>query len=298
MRPARRACGRAFLGRFSDRSCEEYGHDLDYHGTVLDLTRRVFLATCAGAISGVAAAEERPTYVYAAESFSRRGAPLVTGFLLTAKPAEHIHALHELKRGTRFNGALVYHSTDKHKIGYARELCHYFARDPELRFVASIVYSARPTETFPERFRLNQYSELFSRGRVPSVPSKAVLRLKGRPKETGYGRHRRHGDELQKARVDALLSQGLIASGEAIPRSAQDGLLDMASVLTGCIGSAWLAAHINTYSPAKIDLVARLRGLLQIASLEAGVPGKWEVATKRVPTAIIAEHRPAKTIKC
>ncbi len=241
-------------------------------------TRRGFLVTCLGAMAPVTAGEDGLTYVYAGESFSgEMGAPLIVGCLWTVKPADHLAALRDLRQGSRFSGKFVYHSGDRYKAGYARELCHYFSHDPELRFAANVVYSSRRTETFPEAFRRNEYCELVSR---IGMPHTAVLRAKARKTLRRYRKPALRGNDLVKGRIHALLSRALISRGELITRSAHDGLLDLNTMLTGIIGSAWRAARYAHFSQAKVDLVERLRALLEIPNLETSVSRKWEIYTR------------------
>jgi hypothetical protein len=161
------------------------------------VTRRGFLVTCLAAMSPVAAGEDRPTYIYAGESFSgEMGAPLIVGCLWTVKPAEHLPALRNLRRGARFSGKFFYHSGDRYKAGYARELCHYFAHDPDLRFAASVVYSSRRAETFPEAFRRNEYCELVSR---MAIPHTAVLRARARKTVDAYRKPKLRGNDWRAA---------------------------------------------------------------------------------------------------
>jgi hypothetical protein len=57
--------------------------------------------------------------------------------------------------------------------------------------------------------------------------------------------------------------------------------LDLNTMLTGIIGSAWQATRYEHFSQAKVDLVERLRGLLEIPNLESSVPKKWGIYTTR-----------------
>ncbi len=156
-------------------------------------------------------------------------------------------------------------------ISYLRQLLHYFARDRELRFVVRVVRPAS-NDPVPEAVRVEQYAEVYRQARLTSG---AVLRLKRLPNTWGDAAKTPSGP-LRLARLKALQNPGLIASAEDIPRSAKDGLLDLAGALNGVLFASWMAEHVRPYSPAKSELPQRLRSLLGLSSVRSPIPGKWE----------------------
>lgn len=227
------------------------------------ITRRTFLA---GATAAAAASAQQPKdqlYLYGAESFvtSVPDAPFVVGLLLTHRPKEHIQAIHQIKQRTGYRGTFRYRSSDRGKISFARELLHYFVHLPdaaELRFFAAIVTPNRPLRGVEmDAYRVAQYPRLFQ---AANLPHDGTLRLNSYPRE--YGDIKRPPEETHALRVRAL--DKLIANSEAIPKAANDGLIELNSLLCGNLLNEVCnrSGAIQSSARVKLEIVARHRQLL------------------------------------
>jgi hypothetical protein len=237
------------------------------------LTRRQFLAVSAAALRQPATAATGPTYVYASESGAMvRDRPIVVGFLITRTPEKHLRAIRALRTRMKYTRELEYSSTDRFKIPFARELMHYFARDPDLRFAARVVYSDRLFKgTRREQLFADQYHPLFSAA-VP--PGAAVLRHKRR-------RRKRNGvvwnvDQEYRRRFEPLERLGLIERAQPIAQRVRDGLVELSNVLTGSLYGDSADSRGNR---AKTLVTTRLRGLLEIETLTEPAGEKWQPRT-------------------
>jgi hypothetical protein len=203
------------------------------------------------------------------------GSPLVVGFLITQTPDVHLRAIQSIKLLTGYRGRVAYRTTGSYKVGCARELIHYFVRNPDLRFLARVVESPRAADFKPEGVRITQYQELF---KTADLPVGSILRMKRRRREWGWTNvHPRYGDEQHASRVDALVASKLILRGEAITRAANDGLVELSNLLTGTLFGGWPRREAgHAPHPVKAVILARLSALLDVRGVDQPVKGKWE----------------------
>jgi hypothetical protein len=109
-------------------------------------TRRSFIhkglgaVVCATFTSLSVRAVSDPLHLYIEESgvFGGDG-PFCIGALLTSKPETHLKQIRELRVLHHFRSRLLYRSTDKFKLPFARGILNYFFRTPDLRFTARVV---------------------------------------------------------------------------------------------------------------------------------------------------------------
>jgi hypothetical protein len=218
------------------------------------------------------------SFIYAGESFAPAmvEAPLVVGFLIAQAPEVHIAAIRDIRRRTRYTGRAVTHrSTDAFKLGCARELVRYFVLARDLRFCARVVFAPGVGS---DGFRAGQYSELFdTAGLAPG----AVLRMKSRRRDRPFEpRLAGIGVREHDARVAAMRGKPRIVSAEAVTRSARDGLVDLAGLLTGTLFAGSFGDPYRLH-PVKRPVLIRLRTLLGVERLTDRVAGKWEPAVLR-----------------
>jgi hypothetical protein len=247
---------------------------------VSELTRRELLAGAIASACAATAATQPARYAYLAESYSPvlRGSPVVLGVLLTNNPQPHLEAIRELRRVCHYRRRLVYHGSDRFKIGFVRQLMQYFVRQPDLRFVARMVHPVRKGESIAESLRVSQYSELAAQaGLAPGV----TLRCK-RPKPDWGDRPKTLGSRVLAARIAEVRRSVSAVRVEEIGSSAKEGLLELTGALNGVLLSSWIVDHEARYNAAKSELPLRLRNLLALGSLTAAVPGKWELVEKQV----------------
>jgi len=247
---------------------------------VLVLDRRRFLGVCATALGSAGLSAEASLsaplpapYIYASESFvHRRNRPFVLGFLITARPEGHIRALREIKTRTKYTRRLMaYSSTDALRLGCARAMLQYFVEDPELRFVARI----RTGDFGADASRSSQYSSLFE---AAGLPRGSTLRIKRRRPALSYNRLRGDGEAEVKARVKDMDAKSLVKRADVIGRTANDGLIELSSLLTGALfGSESCGGKLGELHTTKSILVTRLRSLLKVANINQDKPPKWQL---------------------
>jgi hypothetical protein len=240
-----------------------------------DITRREFPSAAVGSAVSAAAAPPQPLYLYMRESYTTadREAPFVLGFLITRTPERHLRTMRELRQRLNYRRELAHRSNDRLKISYARELLHYFVRDPELRFIARIVadHRWRDVREFTA-FRASQYPELVRQTKL-EVP--AVVRIKRH--RSLYAHSRWDVSEEQRLRIDPLNKAGYVTQADAILSSAKDGLMELASILNGSLfRDAVRRFEVAGTSRPKTQVAARLRQLLGLESLTEAVAPKWQ----------------------
>ena len=236
------------------------------------LTRRDFIGTCAIAVTAARAEAAATHYVYVYESWApdARGSPFVVGFLVTREPEQHLRALRSLQKRTRFERAMRYRTTDTYKVGCARAFVQYFSENHDLRFVARIVDPGAAAIPATDDFRRAQYADLCT---AAALPPGAIVRMKQRKR----WRRAAGADPDQKV-IEEALTKGLQPTRvESVPRAAKDSVLGLGNLLNGTLFGAW-ANRTQPYRlhPVKAAVVERLEGLLDLASLDRAVSGKWE----------------------
>jgi len=243
----------------------------------VDVDRRTFLETCAVALPALASqsTQTQKTYIYASESWSTSidQSPFVIGFLITRQPGVHIAAIGEIKRRLRYTKVLTHHGNDRYKLGCVRELMQYFAGASDLRFAASIVTAAKHDALRPPSVRVGAYPALFQSAQLPPG---AILRVRRRAAGWGPPAKRVNGQSEYAARIKALQTNGLIARGEEIALHANDGLVELSSVLNGTLFRAKLSPTIYSDAPMRVAMATRIQSLLNLDSIEGQRAGKWE----------------------
>jgi hypothetical protein len=261
------------------------------------VSRREFVAACVTLVSTPALLSADPLYVYASESGAPYSyVPQVLGFLMLTQPDRHIAAIRKIKEDVGCRRRLRFHGTDRMKISAGRELMHYFVREPDLRFTASLWQVNRnPGAAWSEAFRIQQYQDLF---RSAAIPPATILRMKSR-RASWDESHGGNRDKIKRTRrgaaatinpnhsgthfgepaqrFQALHRQNLILRGEAVTLSANDGLIELSSLLAG-------SAYRDHDPTSRIDpdnangkIILRLRTLLGLSSLAEGASEKWRV---------------------
>jgi hypothetical protein len=229
----------------------------------MSLTRRGFIVSAAAAVAAPAEPLAPGLYLYGAESFitSVPDAPFIVGLLLTHQPEEHIRAIRQIKQRIGYRGILRYHSSDRGKISFARELLHYFIRFPDpgdLRFFGGIVTPSRPLRGEEmESYRIAQYPRLF---KSADLARGGTLRLIHHRQDSDRGWDPA-ADHSQ--RVTPLLRAGFIAGSESITKKANDGLIELNSLLCGDLLNEVCnrSGVISSTSRAKLQIIARHRQL-------------------------------------
>ena len=245
----------------------------------MQMTRRTFIAGGAAAVY-LRAQMPSTLYLYGAESYTTfrpHDQPFVVGLLLTTDPDRHSKAIRSIKEGVGYSRVLSYRSSDRQKLGAAREVLHYFARSTradDLRFVASLV-SPTGSRDFAalEAVRVDQYRRLFG---VANLPHGGILRLNRF--RSSYGSMSWKPIEEHEKRAEPLLEQGLIRSSESVSRKAKDGLVELAHLLSGCLfyEANALSRSMHVKNRVKTLVAARLRQLLNVDDLTKQAGAKWQ----------------------
>jgi hypothetical protein len=267
------------------------------------VTRRSFLEACVGVVPVLRHGQAPPkvvnptglTSIYAAESWNRviPNAPFVVGMLITRTPDAHANAIVALKERTKYKRRLTHHTNDRRKIECVRELMHYFARDPELRFAARVVGASNSALLASADVRTSAYVELFA---VAKVPPAAILHSKQRPYRERRNRAAIFDQSEYDTRVSSMTARTLIVEHEEIgwrPRpnradqtsdpaevrrrnALRNALLELSCVLTGALFRAQITPNIYSDSPMRRAMAVRLMTQLGVESLNDRVDRKWE----------------------
>ncbi|CAN5207075.1 hypothetical protein BH10PSE9_BH10PSE9_17300 [soil metagenome] len=115
-------------------------------GGAFVINRRMFVGGLGGlaAFPGAAGATigPFPRAAYAAESGKYGTWPRVFGLLTTTTPMVHAAAIELLRRRAGYPRPLLYTSTDRRKVVFARAVIDHFARTPDLHFTAVVLEDA------------------------------------------------------------------------------------------------------------------------------------------------------------
>jgi hypothetical protein len=241
---------------------------------MFELSRRDFVGLCATTLLPMRVESAAPLYIYAAESWSPSGRdPFVIGLLITSTPSIHLQRIADVKVRTKYKRRVAHHTNDRFKIPCARELIYYFSGASDLRFAGRVVHSGQGSPREDE-FRFAQYTKAFTDA---GLPSDVVVRMR-RSARGYYGRPNVLA-QRQAACIRALIAAKAAARVELIGRRPADGLIELASLLSGALFRA--SANPRFDNPTKTAGVERLRALLDIASLDMPVKGRWEPESVR-----------------
>ena len=168
------------------------------------------------------------------------------GFLFTQHPRKHRHHLHELRKKHGYWRTFKYVSTDKYKVPYAIALLSYFAKEPDLRYVAQVVGQTENGEKLHYKSFANQLS-----------PQKLKLSLTLKTSSrVGGGKEVREYLKREVKRIESI----------SVVRRREDDLMQLADFITGNVA---LDAAQSSKSPVKLEMLMSLHKQLNVSSLLA-----------------------------
>jgi len=216
---------------------------------ICEIDRRAFLSTlsrlaavaCISSLLAenlleMASANENPStnhiFAFGDEARWPSDTNFTIGFLFTQYPKKHRLHLHELRKKHRYWRTFKYGSTDKYKIPYAMDLLSYFAKEPDLRYVAHVVGQTENGEKLHYKDLVNQLS-----------PQKFKLSLTMKTSSrVGGGKEIRQYLKREVKRIENI----------SIVRRREDDLMQLADFITGNVA---LDAAQSSKSLVKLEML-------------------------------------------